>query len=85
MRIRAKFEHIYGYAMFNSLLWVAYHCTDSILTLPSYPCPRTCPQVTGLFLVTDLFPFHLQARKLNLWTFGFISSYLHWQLFYVWV
>lgn len=34
----------------------------------------TCPQVTGLYLVTDLFPFHLQARKLNLWTFGFIIS-----------
>ncbi|KIJ24612.1 hypothetical protein M422DRAFT_194494 [Sphaerobolus stellatus SS14] len=34
----------------------------------------TCPQVTGLYVVTDLFPFHLQARKLNLWTFGFILS-----------
>ncbi|KAF8531347.1 MFS general substrate transporter [Gautieria morchelliformis] len=34
----------------------------------------TCPQVTGLYVVTDLFPFHLQARKLNMWTFGFIIS-----------
>ncbi|KAF8525077.1 MFS general substrate transporter [Hysterangium stoloniferum] len=34
----------------------------------------TCPQVTGLYVVTDLFPFHLQARKLNLWTFGFVLS-----------
>ncbi|KAI8986780.1 MFS general substrate transporter [Trametes punicea] len=34
----------------------------------------TCPQVTGLYIVTDLFPFHLQARKLNLWTMGFIIS-----------
>ncbi|THH30557.1 hypothetical protein EUX98_g3634 [Antrodiella citrinella] len=34
----------------------------------------TCPQVTGLFVVTDLFPFHLQARKLNIWTMGFIMS-----------
>lgn len=34
----------------------------------------TCPQVTGLYVVTDLFPFHLQARKLNLWTMGFIIS-----------
>ncbi|KAI0341491.1 MFS general substrate transporter [Trametopsis cervina] len=34
----------------------------------------TCPQVTGLFVVTDLFPFHLQARKLNFWTMGFIMS-----------
>ncbi|KAG1744209.1 major facilitator superfamily domain-containing protein [Suillus lakei] len=34
----------------------------------------TCPQVTGLYVVTDIFPFHLQARKLNIWTFGFILS-----------
>ncbi|KAI9058027.1 MFS general substrate transporter [Trametes sanguinea] len=34
----------------------------------------TCPQVTGLYVVTDLFPFHLQARKLNIWTMGFIIS-----------
>ncbi|KAG2152742.1 major facilitator superfamily domain-containing protein [Suillus clintonianus] len=34
----------------------------------------TCPQVTGLYVVTDIFPFHLQARKLNIWTFGFIIS-----------
>ncbi|KAG0697893.1 major facilitator superfamily domain-containing protein [Suillus ampliporus] len=35
----------------------------------------TCPQVTGLYVVTDMFPFHLQARKLNIWTFGFIMHY----------
>ncbi|KZT10560.1 MFS general substrate transporter [Laetiporus sulphureus 93-53] len=34
----------------------------------------TTPQVTGLFVVTDLFPFHMQARKLNIWTMGFIIS-----------
>ncbi|KAF9220734.1 MFS general substrate transporter [Gyrodon lividus] len=34
----------------------------------------TCPQVTGLFVVTDIFPFHLQARKLNIWTSGFLIS-----------
>ncbi|KAF9050957.1 MFS general substrate transporter [Rhodocollybia butyracea] len=34
----------------------------------------TAPQVTGLYVVTDLFPFHLQARKLNIWTMGFILS-----------
>ncbi|THH26494.1 hypothetical protein EUX98_g7695 [Antrodiella citrinella] len=34
----------------------------------------TTPQVTGLYIVTDLFPFHLQARKLNIWTMGFIIS-----------
>ncbi|KAF5364808.1 hypothetical protein D9758_009310 [Tetrapyrgos nigripes] len=34
----------------------------------------TAPQVTGLYVVTDLFPFHLQARKLNVWTMGFIIS-----------
>ncbi|KAH7906959.1 major facilitator superfamily domain-containing protein [Hygrophoropsis aurantiaca] len=41
----------------------------------------TCPQVTGLYIVTDIFPFHLQARKaplhhvqLNIWTFGFVVS-----------
>ncbi|KIJ63734.1 hypothetical protein HYDPIDRAFT_112674 [Hydnomerulius pinastri MD-312] len=34
----------------------------------------TCPQVTGLYVVTDIFPFHLQARKLNIWTSGFLIS-----------
>ncbi|KAI0711544.1 MFS general substrate transporter [Earliella scabrosa] len=34
----------------------------------------TTPQVTGLYVVTDMFPFHLQARKLNIWTMGFIIS-----------
>ncbi|KAJ7127881.1 MFS general substrate transporter [Mycena epipterygia] len=34
----------------------------------------TAPQITGLYTVTDMYPFHLQARKLNLWTMGFIMS-----------
>ncbi|KIP03999.1 hypothetical protein PHLGIDRAFT_129814 [Phlebiopsis gigantea 11061_1 CR5-6] len=34
----------------------------------------TTPQVTGMYVVTDMFPFHLQARKLNTWTMGFIVS-----------
>ncbi|KAI0345576.1 MFS general substrate transporter [Trametopsis cervina] len=34
----------------------------------------TCPQVTGLYIVTDMYPFHLQARKLNIWTMGFLVS-----------
>ncbi|KAF8056670.1 MFS general substrate transporter [Lyophyllum atratum] len=34
----------------------------------------TAPQVTGLYVVTDMYPFHLQARKLNVWTMGFIVS-----------
>ncbi|KAH9918337.1 MFS general substrate transporter [Amylocystis lapponica] len=34
----------------------------------------TCPQVIGLYVVTDMFPFHLQARKLNVWTMGFIIA-----------
>ncbi|KIK68217.1 hypothetical protein GYMLUDRAFT_35593 [Collybiopsis luxurians FD-317 M1] len=34
----------------------------------------TAPQVTGLYVVTDLYPFHLQARQLNIWTLGFIIS-----------
>ncbi|KAI0305254.1 major facilitator superfamily domain-containing protein [Multifurca ochricompacta] len=34
----------------------------------------TCPQVTGLYVVTDMYPFHRQARKLNIWTMGFLIS-----------
>jgi len=34
----------------------------------------TAPQITGLYVVSDLFPFHLQARKINLWTMGFLIS-----------
>jgi len=35
---------------------------------------QTAPQCVGLWTVADLFPFHLQARKINLWTLGFIVS-----------
>ncbi|KAJ7187288.1 MFS general substrate transporter [Mycena filopes] len=34
----------------------------------------TAPQITGLYTVADMYPFHLQARKLSLWTMGFIIS-----------
>ncbi|KAH9477694.1 putative MFS-type transporter [Psilocybe cubensis] len=34
----------------------------------------TCPQVTGLYTITDLFPFHLQARKINYWTMAVVLS-----------
>jgi hypothetical protein len=37
---------------------------------------RLYSQCVGLWTVCDLFPFHLQARKLNLWTMGFIISYV---------
>ncbi|KAF9448590.1 MFS general substrate transporter [Macrolepiota fuliginosa MF-IS2] len=34
----------------------------------------TCPQVTGLYTIADIFPFHLQARKINIWTMGVILA-----------
>ncbi|KDR72644.1 hypothetical protein GALMADRAFT_252806 [Galerina marginata CBS 339.88] len=34
----------------------------------------TCPQATGLYTITDLFPFHLQARKINIWTMGVVLA-----------
>ncbi|KAJ7062541.1 major facilitator superfamily domain-containing protein [Mycena amicta] len=34
----------------------------------------TAPQITGLYTVADMYPFHLQVRKLNIWTAGFIIS-----------
>ncbi|KAJ7504857.1 MFS general substrate transporter [Mycena galericulata] len=34
----------------------------------------SAPQIIGLYVVTDMYPFHLQARKLNIWTFGYIVS-----------
>ncbi|KAJ7806430.1 MFS general substrate transporter [Mycena olivaceomarginata] len=34
----------------------------------------TAPQITGLYVVTDMYPFHLQARKVNIWTLGYIVS-----------
>ncbi|KAF8157050.1 MFS general substrate transporter [Crassisporium funariophilum] len=34
----------------------------------------TCPQITGLYTITDLYPFHLQARKINLWTMGVVLA-----------
>ncbi|KAH8915683.1 MFS general substrate transporter, partial [Atractiella rhizophila] len=35
---------------------------------------QTAPQVTGLYAICDMFPFHEQARKINLWNMGFIIS-----------
>ncbi|KAA1081562.1 hypothetical protein PGTUg99_017568 [Puccinia graminis f. sp. tritici] len=34
----------------------------------------TAPQTTGLLAVTDMYPFHLQARMLNFWSAGFLVS-----------
>ncbi|KAJ7681071.1 major facilitator superfamily domain-containing protein, partial [Mycena polygramma] len=34
----------------------------------------SAPQVTGLYVVTDMYPFHLRAQKLNIWTFGYVVS-----------
>ncbi|KAI0264618.1 MFS general substrate transporter [Gloeopeniophorella convolvens] len=34
----------------------------------------TVPQATGLYVVTDMYPFHRQARKLNVWTMGFLIA-----------
>ncbi|KLO19177.1 MFS general substrate transporter [Schizopora paradoxa] len=34
----------------------------------------TVPQVTGLYVITDIYPFHVQARKLNIWVMGWIIS-----------
>ncbi|EJF58947.1 MFS general substrate transporter [Dichomitus squalens LYAD-421 SS1] len=34
----------------------------------------TCAQVSGLYVVTDMYPVHLQARKLSIWTMGFVIS-----------
>ncbi|PIL27347.1 MFS general substrate transporter [Ganoderma sinense ZZ0214-1] len=50
----------------NLRTFAAMRCLNSFFA--------TTPQVTGLYVVTDLFPFHMQARKLNIWTMGFIIS-----------
>ncbi|KAF8877198.1 major facilitator superfamily domain-containing protein [Infundibulicybe gibba] len=34
----------------------------------------TCPQVTGLYTIADMYPFHLTARKINIWTMGVILA-----------
>ncbi|KAF9072425.1 MFS general substrate transporter [Rhodocollybia butyracea] len=38
------------------------------------PCGifATAPQVTGLFVIDDIYPFHLRARKIGIWTTAFI-------------
>ncbi|EDR01960.1 uncharacterized protein LACBIDRAFT_310240 [Laccaria bicolor S238N-H82] len=38
-------------------------------------CHAVCDCILcGLYVVTDMYPFHLQARKLSIWTMGFIVS-----------
>ncbi|EGG10739.1 uncharacterized protein MELLADRAFT_103158 [Melampsora larici-populina 98AG31] len=34
----------------------------------------SAPQVMGLYVINDMYPFHLQARKVNVWTSGFLCS-----------
>ncbi|KAL0958247.1 hypothetical protein HGRIS_000401 [Hohenbuehelia grisea] len=46
--------------------FTAFRCLTAIF--------GTAPQVTGLYVVNDMYPFHMQARKLNIWTMGFIIS-----------
>ncbi|KAJ6609909.1 hypothetical protein B0H10DRAFT_2166207 [Mycena sp. CBHHK59/15] len=36
----------------------------------------TAPQITGLYVVTDMYLFYLQAQKLNIWTFRYLLSIL---------
>lgn len=50
----------------NLSTFAAMRCLNSFFA--------TTPQVTGLFVVTDMYPFHQQAKKINSWTFGFIIS-----------
>ncbi|TFK39737.1 MFS general substrate transporter [Crucibulum laeve] len=50
----------------NLKVFAAMRCLNGFFT--------TCPQVTGLYTITDLFPFHLQARKINIWTMGVILA-----------
>ncbi|KAF5312000.1 hypothetical protein D9619_002495 [Psilocybe cf. subviscida] len=34
----------------------------------------SCPQTIGLYIITDMFPFHLHAQKINLWTMAAVLS-----------
>ncbi|KAG2355313.1 hypothetical protein BDR07DRAFT_1426526 [Suillus spraguei] len=40
------------------------------------------PTSKGLYVVTDIFPFHLQARKLNIWTSTIYQSSYSWRWAY---
>ncbi|KAJ8073496.1 hypothetical protein PM082_011772 [Marasmius tenuissimus] len=32
------------------------------------------PQITGLYIISDMYPFHLQAKMVGIWTMGFIMA-----------
>ncbi|KAG6899941.1 hypothetical protein C0993_005063 [Termitomyces sp. T159_Od127] len=71
--LRSQPEDICSYAMSDSVFrnGTAGYCTFLIDYLSSQPNQSGAQ---GLYIVTDLFPFHLQARKLNVWTMGFVVS-----------
>ncbi|KAH9821126.1 major facilitator superfamily domain-containing protein [Melampsora americana] len=46
--------------------YAAMRCLNSFFS--------SAPQVMGLYIVNDLYPFHLQPRMLNLWSCGFLAS-----------
>uniref|UniRef100_A0A0W0G3C6 Putative MFS general substrate transporter n=1 Tax=Moniliophthora roreri TaxID=221103 RepID=A0A0W0G3C6_MONRR len=34
----------------------------------------TCPQITGLFIINDVYPFHLQVKMIGIWTCSAVLS-----------
>lgn len=34
----------------------------------------TAPQVTGLYIISDIYPVHLQNRAIGIWTLAYIAS-----------
>ncbi|KAH7871434.1 MFS general substrate transporter [Lentinula edodes] len=55
----------------NLKTFTAMRCLTAVFACVYQTCNNL---LQGLYVVTDLFPFHLQARKLNIWTMGFIIS-----------
>ncbi|KAJ6583381.1 MFS general substrate transporter [Mycena vulgaris] len=81
---RLKAIFLLGWGGFAAVILIAFAFLLGCMlapTLNAFAATRcitaffsTAPQITGLYTVTDMYPFHLQARKLNLWTMGFIVS-----------
>ncbi|KAI9458929.1 major facilitator superfamily domain-containing protein [Lactarius psammicola] len=62
------------YGRLPVLFWSQILALGFLVGCTFAPDLKTFTGQIGLYVVTDMYPFHRQARKLNIWTMGFIIS-----------
>ncbi|VDC07467.1 unnamed protein product [Peniophora sp. CBMAI 1063] len=78
MRRYGRLPILFWSQVFGQAFMIGATFAPNLATFAAMRCLNaffaTAPQVTGLAVITDMYPFHLQARMLNIWTMGFLMS-----------